>query len=257
MKNLALLCSAGVFALTMISITAMAAPVGDVGGFIPQIVTGCAVGDFVPQVAVVMPNAVYAPTGFDNNDNAQVVVDAELRSTCWKAGNVKVKVDSHTKTIYLRNQIYVYTGCWCAEVVTPYMHTVNLGVLPSGRYSVVAEDDRGEFTKVSELEIAMATKREPDDYLYAPVEEAAMRGLTLGLRGTFTNTCMKMQEIKVVQKSRDVIEVLPIVVMSSENCQRERRPFTAKIELHPRVSGRYLIHVRSLNGQALNLVQDL
>ncbi len=216
--------------------------------------------DIGPALITKVTERVFTPHGFDDNDNVQVVLDGELQSTCYRAGPVEASVDKDTKTIRIHDHNYFYEGCWCAEVVTPYVRAVDIGILPHGNYSVVVENDEGRTLRKGAMNITLATTLAPDDFLYAPVSEASVSIPTDGsnpkltLRGNFSNTCMTLKEIRPTYSPGNVIEVLPIADMKSENCAEALVPFTVTVPLTNVPKGRTLVHVRSLNGQALNQV---
>lgn len=219
--------------------------------------------DFKPELVVQPPENTFAPLGFDDNDNSQVVLYGNLPNTCHKAGPTHYKVDKDRKTVFIRNEVYFYPGCWCAEVLVPYLQTVNLGMLPAGEYDIVVENSDGTFKKMSTIPVAVSRTASPDDYLYAPVEQlhfvSAQGGnpAEVELSGTFLNTCMSLKDILVNYRPNHVIEIQPIAAMEKTDCSNEPRPFKAKVKIKDSVHGRALLHVRSLNGQALNRVVDL
>lgn len=220
-------------------------------------------GDFKPVVKVQLPENAFAPMGFDDNDNAQIVLFGNLPDTCHKAGAVRVRVDRERKTIFIRNEVLFYQGCWCADVLTPYIQTVNLGVLPAGVYSVAIEAPNGSLQRMARLPVSIAMTASPDEHLYAPVEQVQFNGghdytsPEAVISGTIRNSCMVLTDIKVNYRLNHVIEFLPIVEMKGENCAPELRPFSAKVKISEAYRGRTLLHVRSLNGQALNQVVEL
>lgn len=71
--------------------------------------------DFKPALVVQEPENVFTPMGFDDNDDVQIVLYGNLTDTCHKSGPVYTRVDRDRKTIYVRNTVYFYSGCWCAE----------------------------------------------------------------------------------------------------------------------------------------------
>jgi hypothetical protein len=218
--------------------------------------------DFQPELIVDAPENVFAPYGFDNNDNSQIVIYGNLIDTCHKTGPIQMRVDQSRKVILLRNQIYYYPGCWCADVLTPYTQTINLGVLKTGAYEVVVEKSDGSMEKVASFPVTASMSSSPDDFLYAPVDHVHFNKKSgdspneVTLTGTFRNTCMKLRDIKVNYRPNHVIEILPIAEMADKNCEKAEKPFKASIPLKAN-SGRALIHVRSLNGQSINQVVEL
>jgi len=201
---------------------------------------------------------LFVPVGFDDNDEAVVVLDGYIGDPCQKLRTPVVEIDIVQKTIRV-TPMSERVGNHCPEIYVPYQQVVSLGVLPEGRYFVQTFDERlGEI-----LVIKRAPSSSPDDYLYAPVESAHITSRLDGqttaiIQGRFTDTCLAMDEARVIESGR-VFEVLPIMKKMARDpqgnaCAVTDKPFESRVEL-PRLSaGRYLLHVRSLNGQSVNQV---
>ena len=213
-----------------------------------------------PVLVNAHPDAVFAPAGFDDNDDVQIVVEGMLSDTCHKSGPIYTRIDADKKTIYVTPMAYYYPGSWCAQVEVPFVRTVALGIFPRGSYSIVVEQGDGKFAKMADLPIAVSKNSGPDDYLYAPVTDVEVRtqGTTpkLVLRGKFTNTCMHLTEVKMVNAPKNVLAVMPIAEMGTENCKAEIRAWETTVEIKTPLQGKTLVHVRSLDGQSVNRVVE-
>jgi hypothetical protein len=76
--------------------------------------------------------------------------------------------------------------------------------------------------------------------------------LVASLEGRFTNSCMVWEDLKV-QDNGKTVNVLPIMKLEGTNCVAGEFPFKKTIALPESiVAGRHLLHVRSLNGNAVN-----
>lgn len=236
------------------------------------------VQSFQPKQEDTLPAHIFIPPGFDDNDNAQIVVDGELENTCYKVGPTTSRVDTEKKTVVVRQTMYHYTdpGCFCLEVREPYTVTVNLGVLPAGQYKVLVEKG-GEQIAKGHLPVAIAKSPNADDYLYAPVSNVYVdpgnelnpsstsnSETQIVLSGIFKNTCMEIQEVRANLRAGNIIEVLPIAQLREDRvCAQTIKRFEHRIAVSKLLGsgssvahGRYLIHVRSLNGQAVNVVGE-
>jgi hypothetical protein len=80
----------------------------------------------------------------------------------------------------------------------------------------------------------------------------------LAITGSFGDRCSDFQEIKV-NVANDVIIVQPVLERKADiSCAPEKVRFLKTIELNDNVKdGVYMLHVRSLNGQAINKLVDL
>jgi hypothetical protein len=216
---------------------------------------------FIPELETVSPENIFAPVSFDDNDNAQVIVSGVLPTTCYKAGPADVTVDKDNFKIFITQKNFVTHGAWCAEIITPYMKEIDLGMLPIGKYEVFNIQVNGQQEKRAVLPIADAVTPETDNFHYAQVQEITVdpsNGETpamLLLKGKFTSDCIHLQEVRVFYRQPNVIEVLPITdLKEGAICKPDSKPFTAKQPLNPPWKGKTLIHVRSMSGQALNKV---
>lgn len=203
---------------------------------------------------------VYTPSGFDDNDNAQVVVEGEFQNTCYKVGPVRLKVDREEQKIQFQLMALKYSGP-CLEVRTPFIKVVDLGILPEGKYSVSSV---GKASRPAALSIHHTESKMADDFLYAPVDSGFVRKNDAGdrriltLTGAFPNSCMKFSEEEntvLVKRVGNILEVLPIVQMQKGNCLTVMVPFTKSVFLSDEIpTGKYLVHIRTLNGQSYNKV---
>jgi hypothetical protein len=214
-----------------------------------------------PEKIVMKPENVFVPPGFDDNDNAQIVLAGNLPSTCYKSTTASFQLDRERREIRVRNQVYYYPGCWCLNVLVPYHRVIDLGVLEAGTWRIVAETGTGGSRDAGELTIGHSANRGPDDAVYALVDEASVFGAAgskiLVIQGRLSSNCMALDDTEVLYRADDVIEVLPKVrIESEENCDKVGEAFTTQVELQPPTPGRKLVHIRSLNGQSVNKVID-
>lgn len=216
-----------------------------------------------PVIVSQLPQEVFVPPGFDDNDRVQIVAEGYLPDTCHKVGPSAIQREGNR--ILVRNGIYVYQDRGCAEMIVPYARTIDLNVLDTGKYEIYfSGNDRGEgkVVKMAEINIKASNKSSPDEFLYAPVEKiffVAGKGPAapfLIIEGTMTNSCMQLANVRVLTRSLKVVEVLPIAEMKGKDCQNFKRSFHARVSLENVKPGRKLIYVRSLNGNALNEIAD-
>jgi hypothetical protein len=215
------------------------------------------------EILVIAPTHVFAPPGFDNNDNAQLVIAGELLNTCFKAAPPEVRVDTDKKRVTIRNRAYHFEGCWCHFILVPFVHTIDLGLLSEGTYEVIAEDSDGSIKKFQDLTIARATAQTADEVQYAHTESVSLESdpkdgeVTLILEGRMASRCFRMKEVKVLYRSAGVIEVLPILEMRSNptTCVSTEIQRT-RVKVSSPWRGKALIHVRSGNGQSVNRVLE-
>ncbi len=226
--------------------------------------------DTVPTKVAVDLGTAYIPQGFDSNDNVQLVVEGIFENTCFRQAPTRAVVDPVTRELKLYPQAYYYDG-FCLQMVVPYNQTLDIGLVPAGQYQVMdmtggsprfASGPSTRGRSLGMMTVDQATRAEADDYLYAPVDQAFVdtQGTdgkqVLHLTGNFTLSCAGIKEVKVSMQDK-VMVVLPITEIRQGQCQSGSYPFHQTLELPAGVKSRTLIHVRSLNGKALNVLNDL
>lgn len=199
----------------------------------------------------------YIPYGFDSNDNVQFVIEGVYRDTCSRPAGTQYKVNSQAKIVEVVSYEYRYQGP-CLDVLVPHDEVVNLGVVADGNYRVV----QANGFELGRMIITKATKASPDDYLYAPISQAYLKSrngqVTVTISGVFSNSCMTLSKVTSQVQPR-VISVQPIAEInrSSGGCVNGSYPFERSIIINNVKAGRYLLHVRSLNGKAINNLFDV
>ncbi|RYZ94678.1 MAG: hypothetical protein EOP11_26010 [Proteobacteria bacterium] len=215
----------------------------------------------LPVVIKIKPDEIFLPPGFDSNDNAQLVVAGGLQNTCLKQGRTTAKVDEAAKKIFVTQEAFKYNSAWCADLYATYVQTVDLGVIKDGKYQVMVNDGQDKPVAAGIMSIAAAKTAEPDSNTYAPIEEVTIEKVNgkreLTLRGTLNSRCTKIDEVKIMQRTPGVIEVLPITDLKEGiRCVREASDFSKTVEL-PEMNGPTLVHIRSLAGGSVNRVLNL
>jgi hypothetical protein len=206
-------------------------------------------------IETVNANDVFVPVGFDDNDTTMVVIEGLLPNGCYKAEPSKVVKDIATQTIKILPQARVSAGP-CTKALVPFAEEINLGVLPFGTYQVNVNQNQALS---ADLEVEEATSSGPDEFLYAPVDNvlidrvAQSMQMVATLSGRFTDSCMKMVDVKVIDSGK-TLQVLPIIeVEDLPACLDGLFPYKQTFKLPKTMSsGRHLLHVRSLNGKAIN-----
>jgi len=208
-------------------------------------------------LAPVPATSLFVARGFDDNDEVVATLDGYLPSACYQLADAQVTADLARHRIYVQQMAYVSTG-FCAQVISPYFNTVRLGRIPAGNYTLMTRD--GKLNKT--LVVTRAPVPTKDDYLYAPVDSAfaaPYQGSYVAvLTGRFTNTCLRMRAIPVTVTG-DTVQVMPIMELRKQDdagrpCKKAEIPFHVSQKFPALSPGRYLLHVRSLNGRSLNSV---
>jgi hypothetical protein len=210
-----------------------------------------------PELVQMPVQVAYMPRGFDSNDRTQLVVESYLPNTCYKVGPHKVQVDASSKAIKVEQWVYRYPGI-CLQVIVPFHKVVDIGILDAKDYQIL---DAKSGDALGTLSVTRAINPGPDDYLYAPVTDARVETKSeeervLIVEGVFNNSCFGMDNIKVDVQAK-VVVVLPIAKETQgEACKEGKFAFKIEQPLPKLNFGRYLLHVRSMNGQAINKLFD-
>lgn len=207
---------------------------------------------------------IFVPLGFDDNDQVEVILHGDFDNSCARITNTHVAVDQATKRITVSADYRQYDPAsqsqLCLQVVLPFIEVVKLGELPAGHYTVELATDAAV---TAELEVARAKTESPDDYLYAPIENAWVDAdvvsgkQSLVIQGSYPHWfvgCQRMKEVQV-DKQGDILVVLPISeVVEEEFCQAPDYDFNFKIRqpLPAPMTKEGLLHVRTMHSNSVN-----
>lgn len=218
------------------------------------------VADNKPQLVRVPVQTAYIPQAFDNNDNAQFMVEGYLPSPCHKLGPFSTFVDPGTGTIQVEQWAYFH-NVPCADMIVPFQQEVSVGILDKGKYKV-RDSPSGQL--LGAMPVQRALRPEPDEFFYASVRDAYVLPQTPSaptvarIEGFLSNTCSRIKETRVLRESPNVVTILPIVTQIPRTvCAQAMVPFQREVRLPSMGQGRHLLHVRSLNGQAVNKLFDI
>lgn len=210
---------------------------------------------------------VFVPVGFDDNDNAEVVIHGHFSNSCFKVGPATAKVDEATQQISIVARAWRYADLQCTQMLVPFTQSIKLGTLKKGTYKVFVEGL--ETLPVDALGVVAAPGVQADDYLYAPVEQVeTIRNddgtFALRLSGTFPKIdgkCMRLGEVKHSVVGTGVLIVQPITELlttTNEMCDTSAtRQFATVVPVGVLPKGFLLVHVRVLNGESLNRVVEV
>lgn len=209
-----------------------------------------------------LPSEVFVPNGFDSNDLVQIVIQGSFPDVCHKSGPLNYTIDSVNKEIHITNNAVVYQNKVCSPMTTKYLKPVDLGVLEDGVYNLLFKNGSAQDIELGKLPIKKAEKTTLDDFNYAPIEKIEFypEQKTAKISGILTNTCLSLGNVEVVtSEDSNVFVVLPILKIDNNNCQEleVEKTFEHTIDLSVLKPGKYLIHVRSLNGQSVNEVINI
>jgi hypothetical protein len=231
-------------------------------------VSGYAFADANNPVLVTAPvEKVYVPAGFDDNDKVEVIVHGHFNSSCYKMGPVSATVDEQTKRVTVSAQAFYYAGEACVQMITPFIKSVELDRhLSAGTYKITVAD-RPDAT-ASGLKVVKSMRPDADDFLYASVNNATMETTADGTRELvlkgqhpyLLDGCVKIDDIKTKLGEDKTLVVQPITsIVYGDECKGAvNNRFEVRKSLNGQLTqGEYLMHVRVLDGNAINQLVNL
>ncbi len=208
---------------------------------------------------------IFVPEGFDDNDNVEVVLYGEFPNSCYRVDNVRARANTADGRIEVEASALRYQGEICAQVVTPFIKPVSLGLLEAGDYEAVVSHAPAARANVN---VGVRRTESPDDYIYAPVTSASLRweeGSTkqlLNVKGTYPLTlvgCAVITDVRISLTQGDVVVAQPIMdFVDDERCDnRDSQNFDEDYVMPTAFTGKGLLHVRVMNGNSLNTLLDI
>jgi hypothetical protein len=209
------------------------------------------------QLVEVQVARIFVPTGFDNNDEIQVVLDGQLPDGCHKLAHSEIRRPEGSNEIIAVQWARKFPG-QCPIVFVDFTTVINIGRLDVGEYAVSSPG-----LEARSLTVEAAPSDGQDNYIYANMTSVYVESgdgpvFEAELEGILTNSCLKWDEVRLLDQG-DVIILLPILKFEdSGDCRVLNEPFTKKVRLPDRLpDGRNLVHVRSMNGQSVNAVFEV
>ncbi len=218
-----------------------------------------------PASQVIKIEKSYVPIGFDDNDRIQVVVSGVLPNTCYKLDQASASVSYTDNSVTLEQKVLQYPGV-CIPTLVPFAKVVELGILREGNYTL---NDKTSGEVVGKLQVTRSSKLEADDFLYAPIGDAYVvqkevanstesKKCKLHLTGSFSDRCTRLKIVHI-HYYPELIIVQPIAerIGGKRDCKPNKTRYSWQGELQNGLTGNYLLHVRSMNGEAVNKIVDL
>lgn len=214
--------------------------------------------EIIPMMVPVNFHTGYFPQGFDTNDNVQLIAEGTFPSSCYKPAAVDAIVDNKKKEIRVYPRAFKYNTI-CTQMLVNWHRELDVGLLKAGTYKIINDDRSGKIKELGSMTVNAATVSTPDDFPYAPVSQAFFEQLGsngyVTLTGEFPSKCYKMREV-ITRVQTNVIVIQPISEKIDEDCSGGPVSYSERVEVSNLPLGRYLLHVRSLNGRAVNSLVD-
>lgn len=211
---------------------------------------------------------VFAPMrGYDDNDLVEVVLWGYLPNGCYQIAQATVDKDSRGMPVRIHQMATKSVDGVCANQDTlpdslkypvPFTTELVLGNLPMGDFTIEYNTPNGKAERT--INIAHAEALTIDNQPYASVSNAQVREIlpanqdaVVTITGVLNNSCAYLTDDFEVVRQPDVMVLLPVVrYHQNTECAFYLRPFERTVNLGKLEPGRYLLHVRSQQGKAVN-----
>src|SRR5690606_9027349 len=178
------------------------------------------------EVVTIPSERIFVPTGFDDNDNAQVILDGYLERSCDTLISPAWNLDMSSFQISVSARVLRDHTIVCTEERRPFTQVVNLGVLPMGKYRVWT--NRGRLIKP--LVIAEAPSASKNETYYASLIESYVEHnphpapgesqWSVVLRGYFEDSCQQWDFVEV-DVGTFIFAIMPVVTPANPQCEAE------------------------------------
>lgn len=209
-----------------------------------------------PVKTLVPVENVYSPSGFDSNDNTEIIVSGYLPNLCHKKPETEFKITGNKIEITLSALKYDPSNPFCAEMIVPFLEKVDVGVLDKGTYDIVV-NGKTVYEKSSEITIGPAYSDAIDEFVYANVEyvEKNAGTRTIKLKGHTPSDCFVYDKASFANNKKDTYSILPKMKQISDFCPMKMVPFEVEEELpNDLKADKLLLHVRVMNGKSVNTI---
>jgi hypothetical protein len=200
---------------------------------------------------------VFVPAGYDSNDNVQIVAEGTFADGCWSLHETPVATDLERHRITIKPSAH-RSGEVCVQPAIRFQELIHIGQLPAGQYEIVQGENAEHLGQIS---VASASTDKVDDHTYAPVSKVEFRsenhGTGIRLSGQFSSSCMEVEDV-MISVQNNVIVLQPIMNLRNElDCKKGTFPFKATTFIDFMQEGRYLLHVRTMDGLAINRIVEV
>lgn len=209
-----------------------------------------------PLSSAIPVEKVYSPRGYDTEDSAELVIEGVLPDSCHKNPKTDVSINGKNIEVNVSALNYGPEDKYCAEVILPFIKTINLGLLEKGQYNVIVNDDT-PFQRNTRFRIQSPRRTPSDGDMYANVEYIERRAdtRTIKLLGHNPSDCYILSDIEVVSNGKNTYSVFPIMEKQSDFCPMKMTPFTYDVTIPNTIrKPEVLIHVRTMTGDSINTI---
>ncbi len=202
---------------------------------------------------------LFIPSGFDNNDNVEVVVTGKFPNPCYTRNDISVDVKNDVIMIDVTARMEEdQENRRCEDLKVPFSETVRVGSLQAGDYKIIVNKG-SEYELRGAVDIAVSTSSSVDEHIYAQVDYIEL-GFTGGLSGdalligSSISPCLALDRVEYLSNKKDTFSVLPIMKKISNNCPEARKRLQIPIKFNPSAlaNNKLMLFVRSVDGKSVH-----
>jgi hypothetical protein len=210
-----------------------------------------------------------AAQGFDDNDHVQAVAFGTLPNACYRPSTAEVTQDKFTGEFLVIQNVFRDTTGLCQnpanlpeDLAQPrfFSKEIDLGQLAVGNYLIrynTLDGDKERFFSISPaLADSVDTLRYPiiTNAFVSDKVSASDQTFEIRIQGYLTSSCSDISDNSKVVAIDDVFVVLLETNRKDSMCLPINEPFYKVFQAKVPTAGSYLLHVRSLSGEARNKV---
>ena len=201
---------------------------------------------------------LFIPSGFDNNDNVEVVVTGKFPNPCYSTNKVDVHVIDETIKINVTSLAKKFQSLrTCDDLKIPFSETVAVGSLQAGSYRIVVNENSPYEIK-DKMEIAVSSSNSVDENIYAQIDYVDL-GFTGGLSGDVTlvgsniSSCLSFDKVEFIHNNKDTFSIMPIMKKNGMDCPEVKSRLEIPIKINPEIleGKKVLLFVRSMEGKSV------
>ncbi len=216
-----------------------------------------------PRVIDAPVDHLFVPSGFDNNDNVELVVTGYFPNPCYGRNNVEVKVQDDVINVRVTALVRQDQKAEaCAAMIVPFKEVVPVGNLQGGDYKVVVNANT-RFQQQDSLKVTEAASQNQDDHIYAVVDyiELGFLGGESGsaqLVGWKPSDCLEVDHVEYVSNGKDTLSILPIMKKVRDFCPLKMVPLTIPVTFNPESFShqKILLMSRTIEGKSVNTIME-
>ncbi|MDZ4660691.1 MAG: hypothetical protein SGJ18_03640 [Pseudomonadota bacterium] len=233
-------------------------------GFLSESIYADNVGN---KIEVSIEKVYVSPTGYDDNDNVQLIIDGMFPNQCYQIANTNFSIDEDKKSISIRQlaRLKGTTDCQMNPLpeylsyATRFSSEINLGYLMAGEYTVNYKSPSAQKME-RKFKVEAAKSDSTDEAIYAPVSDAFIPEMIyetanaeIILTGVLESLCLQWKQVDI-ERFDDIIVVMPKMQLISTpaQCRQNPEPLEKIVSLGAVKEGRFLLHVRSMSGKGIN-----